>query len=270
MKKATLNSVIPVLLSALVVALFGAGIISSSYATADTEIEASFVFYAISDTECEVGCTNRKDATFAVIPSTAVIDGITYTVTQVKAVAFSHAENLKSIILPSTVEIIGELAFSTCAALVNAYLPNVETVCTGAFLNCRSLKSVYLPQIKEIRQLAFYHCASMTEIYLSPDIEKVGPYAFLNGADAEEIIMSDMTSALNDGTDSVFFESVSQKSFDIPLLSSNLHTEFSSVKVYDFILEDVNPKLKINFDADRIAVHVPTNSGYISMKLSLS
>ena len=77
------------------------------------------------------------------IPSTVKYKDVTYYVTSIGKEAFSGAEELTSVIIPSSVSNIGEKAFSGCLKLNSVVFPsNKPAIGDDAFEKCRSLSSV--------------------------------------------------------------------------------------------------------------------------------
>lgn len=85
----------------------------------------------------------------------------------------------KKVILPSTLERIGEAAFAGLFQLEEIIIPDsVTEIGMQAFWACRSLKKVTLPKnLKEIPDECFMHCG-LTEITLPDGLETIGKNAF--------------------------------------------------------------------------------------------
>ena len=128
-------------------------------------------------------------------------------VTSVHSKCFSHVKSLKSVVIPNSVETIGESAFSGCenlqditlgdgvksigklsfsylGELTQVTLPNsVETIGLGAFRGCDKLKKVTMGDgVKSIGALAFstYGTSALEEVVLSKALESIGEGAFEN------------------------------------------------------------------------------------------
>ena len=118
--------------------------------------------------------------------------------------AFANCANLRSIILPSSTQIISERAFENCSSLVSFVLPaetntlgerafascrklktftfggkKLASLPTGAFSSCVLLSSVALPQGMEIiGENAFEQCSSLLSVTLPTGLKQVRSYAF--------------------------------------------------------------------------------------------
>lgn len=76
----------------------------------------------------------------------------------IKYSAFGECVSLKSIILPATLKIIDDFAFSE-TGLEEVVIPyGVEKIDGLAFCNCKSLKSLYIPDTAEIERGLFQGC----------------------------------------------------------------------------------------------------------------
>lgn len=108
-------------------------------------IEATYLYSRINDTECDVRITNKDVATKAIIPATAEIDGKQYTVTAVFMNGFMSCPKLVRVSLPPTIKKIGNTAFGNCTELTTINLSNVEEIGNSAFMRCTKLKNIVIP-----------------------------------------------------------------------------------------------------------------------------
>jgi len=78
------------------------------------------------------------------------------------------------------VEVICDLAFSTCHSLQKVVLPNsVVAIGNYAFGRCTSLQSINLPSsLLEIGRSAFGYCSSLRNIEIPHSLMSIGNYAF--------------------------------------------------------------------------------------------
>lgn len=144
-----------------------------------------------------------------VIPS--VIDG--KKVTSIKSHAFAGMNELKSVVIPASVTVIGDLAFTACPNLSLIYVEpensvyktvngslykgsslvvyagendavldsSTKSVAKGAFLGKENLTSAKLPEsITEIGDFAFSGCTSLAEIDLPDSLTSLGKSCFLS------------------------------------------------------------------------------------------
>lgn len=76
---------------------------------------------------------------------------------------FRECAGLKSVILPTTLREIGSFAFSWCSSLEVIHLPDsVESIGDEAFFNCKSLKEINIPaNLKFVGDSAFSWCSKL-------------------------------------------------------------------------------------------------------------
>ena len=102
------------------------------------------------------------------------------TVTVVGEWAFSYYGSLTGITIPNSVISIGDNAFYWCSNLTSVTIPNsVTTIGDSAFFNCDSLTSVSIPDsVTSIGDYAFQCCSSLTSVSIPDSVTSIGGYAF--------------------------------------------------------------------------------------------
>lgn len=131
-------------------------------------------------------------------------------VTSIKEYAFECQKGLfnsdnyskvKEIIIPRTVEKIGEGAFKGNDNLEKIEIPSkVEEIADETFMDCKSIKIIKLPDgVEKIGDKAFYNCSSMDTIQLCDNIEKIGGYAFYGCEKMEFFKLPNDVLAINEG-----------------------------------------------------------------------
>lgn len=131
------------------------------------------------------------------IPSSITVSGQKYNVTKIFKYAFYECFDLTEIVLPNTIEVIGEEAFYSCEGLKEIVLPNsVKYIQDLAFFDCSSLEKVVLSEnIQEIGNNAFCACLELTIISLPNSLSSIGRASFSGCRKLKEItIPSSMTS----------------------------------------------------------------------------
>ena len=93
--------------------------------------------------------------------------------------------------IPSTVEIIGPLAFSNCSRLIEVELcEGLQQIQQNAFLVCYSLERISIPSsVKEIGFGAFMYCSQLRNVELGEGLENIGRYAFAYCGSLERIVV---------------------------------------------------------------------------------
>ena len=134
--------------------------------TAKAAPESDFEFRLSKDGNF-IGITKYKgNAKNLVIPET--IQGLPVEVIG----GFTVNKNIKSVVIPSSVKVIRESAFSYCESLENVTLPE-ELFYIGkkAFSNCVSLKMVTLPEKLFVIELDAFRNTGLTSVTLPKGLE---------------------------------------------------------------------------------------------------
>ena len=114
------------------------------------------------------------------IPSMVTYEGIPFSVTSIKAMAFSGCSGLTSIEIPNSVTAIGDLAFSDCTGLTSIEIPNSVTyIGFAAFDCCTGLTSIEIPNsVASIREGTFGGCTGLTSVSIGNSVTNIGDGAF--------------------------------------------------------------------------------------------
>ncbi len=100
---------------------------------------------------------------------------------QIQQYAFYNT-NITKVILPASIEVIGDYAFGACKNLTSITLPeNIEDLTNGMFEQCTSLSNVVLPSsLKSIGKRTFYGCSALTKINLPESLQSIGSECFMS------------------------------------------------------------------------------------------
>ena len=87
---------------------------------------------------------------------------------------------LKRVVLPNSVQSIGNGAFYNCTSLDDFTMPkNITSIAENAFYLCHSLQSINLPAaLTEVPKNAFHGCSSLTDITFPEKLKVIGEQAF--------------------------------------------------------------------------------------------
>lgn len=100
--------------------------------------------------------------------------------------AFTGCNHLKSIVIPENVKTIGAYAFS-CSGIETAAIPStVETVGDGAFSGCKSLYSVEIGT-SSVGTSMFENCKNLENVVFTNNVKVIQKNAFLNCDAIKEI-----------------------------------------------------------------------------------
>ncbi|MCL1857665.1 MAG: leucine-rich repeat protein [Oscillospiraceae bacterium] len=138
-------------------------------------LTSSFTTRIINGTYCAITGYTGSD-TVIIIPKE--ING--YIVQSIDNNAFQNKTTLTSVVLPSTLEIMGSNVFSGCTNLSYiGFNDGLETIGNNAFTNCRSLTIVQLPNtVKTIGSSIFSGCTGLTTVSLPNTLTTIESYAF--------------------------------------------------------------------------------------------
>lgn len=135
------------------------------------------------------------------------------TVTTICENAFRDSQ-LESIIIPNSVIMIGENAFSGCSNLKYIIIPNsVKTIGNSAFSGCHNLVSIDLPNsITSIGNDVFNHCYKLSNIHIPNSVTSIGKGSFIGCSELEMINIPNSVTSIGD---SAFWE-CHMKQLNIP------------------------------------------------------
>ena len=94
--------------------------------------------------------------------------------------SFKSCKELKSIILPKSLQEINSNAFNKCISLKEIIFPeNIKFIGPGSFLDCENLEKIIIPEnIKKISNGAFYDCSSLKKIIIPERFKNNMKYIF--------------------------------------------------------------------------------------------
>ncbi len=152
-----------------------------------------------------VGIGTATDADI-VVPSTYELLPVKYVAQR----AFISNATLESIVIPQSVEGIGEYAFYNCMKLESVAMGNgVTDLGSDVFRGCENLKEIELSaNLKEIPIQAFSQCYRLTEVEIPQGVTKIETDAFRVCSSLNKVVLP--TSLLSIGTHA-FFDSTSLK-----------------------------------------------------------
>ena len=130
------------------------------------------------------GYTGSSDN--VVIPSSIIVNGEDIPVTTIADNSFYNNDTITSVIIPDSVILIGNYAFSSCFNLTRVIISEnskLTAIGESAFSNCSSLTSIYIPSsVSTIGSSAFEDCSNLTTVAISKDsqLTTIGDRAFYN------------------------------------------------------------------------------------------
>ncbi len=132
------------------------------------------------------GCLNL---TSIVIPNSVTLIGDD---------AFSSCRGLTSIVIPDSVTSIGDSTFSRCSGLTSIVIPDsVTLIGDDAFAYCSGLTSIVIPDsVTHIGSEAFYSCSKLTSIVIPDSVTSIGEYAFSRCSELTSIEIPDSVTSI--------------------------------------------------------------------------
>lgn len=116
---------------------------------------------------------------------------------QVEISSFKGCAGLKllqNVVLPQSVSVIEDNAFSGCSSLSTINLDQIEEIGSNAFSNCKSLAgTITLTNLKNLGSAAFYYCDSISSIEM-PILTKIGSGAFNGASSLTSVIVPNVKS----------------------------------------------------------------------------
>ena len=113
--------------------------------------------------------------------------------------AFSHWDEITSIVIPGGVTYIGEEAFFHCNGLTNIEIPDSVTfIDECAFEYCDKLTSITLPKgITSINSYTFTKCSGLTSITIPDGVTSIGWAAFSYCTGLTSIVIPDSVTSIS-------------------------------------------------------------------------
>ena len=164
------------ILSAILVAIMLAGIMSITGFAEDGEETFGYLEYEITDGEVTITGCDASISEELTIPET--IDGCP--VTSIGGQAFYHA-NLTSIAIPNSVTSIEHSAFFGCTNLTSITIPDsVTSIANDVFRDCTGLTSITISNsITRINNDTFRNCTALTSITIPDSVVHIEDGVFM-------------------------------------------------------------------------------------------
>ncbi len=132
------------------------------------------------------------------IPTTAIINGNSYSITSIGDDAFKDCSSLKSVTIPNSVTSIGYRAFAYCENLASVIIPNsVTSIGNRAFAYCEKLASVTISiNVMSIGDDTFRECKNLASITIPNSVTSIGSHAFDNCISLGSVIIGNSVTSI--------------------------------------------------------------------------
>jgi serine/threonine protein kinase len=119
-------------------------------------------------------------------------DDVLFNKDKSKIISFRN-QAIRSYIIPSSVNSIGDSAFAGCSSLSNIAIPSsVNSIGKYAFSSCCSLSGVIIPDsVTSIGNYAFKGCSSLSNIVIPDCVTSIGDWAFSDCYSLSNIVIPD-------------------------------------------------------------------------------
>ncbi len=93
---------------------------------------------------------------------------------------FYSCLKLNRVVLPNSLNKIGNKVFENCTSLVSISLVGgIKEIGNSAFASCSNLKSIIIPDgVTSLGEEAFEDCASLSSVYIPESVDEIGGMAF--------------------------------------------------------------------------------------------
>lgn len=125
---------------------------------------------------------------------------IPFTVQKIGEKAFAWSKELESIEIPDSVVQIGKEAFASCTYLERVVLSNsITEISDGMFSWCQSLSEIIIPNsVTKIGKEAFDNCDSLTNLIIPSSVKCIESLAFWDCKSLEQVIFLGLVDEIED------------------------------------------------------------------------
>ena len=148
--------------------------------------EGNINYCIVGDKAVAMSCLDKTIAE-AVVPQQ--VNGATVVATYK---TFEECENLCSVELPDTIEMIGFSTFNMCSSLVQINMPKqLKYIGPVGFLGCVSMESLEFPEtIKGLGYYSFYCCNKLEEIYIPSCLKDLSTGSFIGCSSLKKVYIA--------------------------------------------------------------------------------
>ena len=192
-----------------------------------------------------LGYNNKNIITKISIPDVfTTYSGTAYKITSIVDEVFKNCTSLTHVVIPKTVNTIGNNAFDSCTSLKQVTIPDsVKSIGESAFKDCTLLTVITIPNgITEIKKETFCNCKSLVILNMADTVNEIGECAFKNCESLSKITLPNGITKLSK---EIFCGCKSLINIDIP--DSVTEIEEMAFKDCELLNNLVIPKKIANF-----------------------
>ena len=128
--------------------------------------------------------------------NTIIPNGITTIYDQ----AFAEHKDLKKIVIPDSVTVIGNYAFENCTSLEEiSFGEGLKSIWDSAFRNCSCLKKIAIPDtVTTIGMYAFLSCDNLKNVRIGNQVKNIGLAAFRDCSNLSKITIPKSVEYINE------------------------------------------------------------------------
>ena len=132
-------------------------------------------------------------------PNFVYEDDVLFNKDKSRIISFRN-QNIKSYVIPSSVNSIGDCAFWDCRSLSEIVIPSsVTSIGNSAFCVCSSLSEIVIPSsVTSIGNSAFSYCSSLSEIVIPSSVTSIGNWAFSDCSSLSKIVIPSSVTSIGD------------------------------------------------------------------------
>ncbi|MBP3524718.1 MAG: leucine-rich repeat protein [Clostridia bacterium] len=167
------------------------------------DVDSMTALYALKSgrTRYSISKGTKQIASSAFInhPNVTHVD-LPETVVEIRDDAFRDCCALEEIVLPDSLQCIGNAAFSGCIHLRHVKLPRALTVLQeGVFRDCCALEEIEFPEsLQRIDDWAFDGCSSLTHVVVPGNVKELGDAVFESCTSLKKLILSEGIERIGD------------------------------------------------------------------------
>ena len=165
---------------------------------------------------------------------------------------FLNGVEIKEIIIPNSVQSIGQGAFDGCSYMTSITIHNkVNSIGACAFSGCSGLTTITIPQnVTSIKRATFYSCTGLSSINIPNSVTSIGDYAFDYRNNLTEVYC--LAEQVPDTKSNSFSTNIGNATLHVPATSINAYKNASPWNQFRAIVPTGNTLFKLIYKVDDV------------------